>query len=64
MELVEQMCIEEGITDITFICSIALHRFIRPDEFRHCCGEKLFAKYHPERMFNYNAVDKEVCEQS
>mmetsp|Transcript_10495 Transcript_10495/g.38639 ORF Transcript_10495/g.38639 Transcript_10495/m.38639 type:complete len:234 (-) Transcript_10495:68-769(-) len=59
MEVVEEMLIEEGITDITFVCSIALHRFIRPDEFRHCCGKKLFDKYYPHRMKNYNAVDAE-----
>eukprot|EP00899_Mesostigma_viride_P020638 jgi/Mesvir1/28576/Mv00991-RA.1 len=58
MELAEEMCIEEGITDIEFVCSIALHRYIRKDEFRHICGRKLFDKYYPSgRMRNYNAVD-------
>lgn len=60
MDLAERYCIEEGITDITFICSIALHRFIRPDEFRHICGPRLFDKYFKQgRMKNYNAVDEE-----
>eukprot|EP00850_Spirogloea_muscicola_P010013 SM000057S18443 [mRNA] locus=s57:616797:622218:- [translate_table: standard] len=58
LERAEQICVEEGITDITFICSIALHRYIRPDEFLHICGPKLFKKYHPHRMRNYNAVDE------
>lgn len=29
MEEAEALCVEAGITDITFICSVALHRFIR-----------------------------------
>lgn len=58
MEAAEAMCLEAGVTDLEFICSIALHRFIRPDEFRHICGPRLFDKYHPHRMRNYNAVDK------
>ena len=60
MEHCEEIAVEEGVSDITFITSIALHRFIRPDEFRHICGKRLFNKYYPQgRMFNYNAVDKE-----
>eukprot|EP00897_Mesotaenium_endlicherianum_P008575 jgi/Mesen1/7746/ME000407S06961 len=58
MEEAEAMCVEEGVTDVQFVCSIALHRFIRPDEFKHICGPRLFDKYHPHRMRNYNAVDK------
>lgn len=62
LEEAERRCIEEGIdpADINFVCSIALHRFIREDEFRHVCGKKLFDKYHPRgQMTNYNAVDLE-----
>lgn len=60
MEEAEAMCVEEGITDIKFICSVALHRFIRPDEFRLLCGKRLYEKYFPAgRMFNTNAVDVE-----
>ena len=32
MEHCEEIAVEEGVSDITFITSIALHRFIRPDE--------------------------------
>ena len=62
LEQAERRCIEEGIDprDIKFVCSIALHRFIREDEFKHVCGPKLFKKYHPKgQMTNYNAVDME-----
>ena len=62
LEQAERRCIEEGIDprDIKFVCSIALHRFIREDEFKHVCGPKLFKKYHPSgQMTNYNAVDME-----
>ena len=62
LEQAERRCVEEGVDerDIQFVCSVALHRFIRDDEFKHVCGEKLFAKYHPKgRMTNYNAVDME-----
>ena len=60
MEMCEEMSVEEGVTDLTFICSIALHRFIRPDEFRHICGDRLYRKYHAQgRMRNFNAVDDE-----
>jgi len=44
--------------DVEFVCSIALHRPIRPDEFRHICGRKLFRRFFPAgKMTNYNAVD-------
>lgn len=56
MDLAERYCIEEGVTDITFICSIALHRYIRPDEFRHLCGPRLFDKYFPQ-----GAITAHVC---
>ena len=62
LEQAERRCIEEGIDprDIKFVCSIALHRFIREDEFKHVCGPKLFKKYHPSgQMTNYNAADME-----
>ena len=60
MEACESMCVEEGITDLNFVCSIALHRFIRPDEFRHICGRRLYNTYFPQgRMKNFNAVDDE-----
>lgn len=29
LEEAEEMCVQEGITDVTFICSVALHRFLR-----------------------------------
>lgn len=59
MEQAEALCLEEGIEDLEFICAIALHRPIRPDEFRHLCGRRLFRKYYPRRMRNYNAIDPE-----
>ncbi|CAI5513031.1 unnamed protein product [Closterium sp. Naga37s-1] len=57
MEEAERDCVAAGITDIRFVCSIALHRYIRADEFRHICGGYLYGKYYPQRMGNYNAVD-------
>ncbi|MSR82368.1 MAG: DUF2088 domain-containing protein [Candidatus Latescibacteria bacterium] len=59
MDQVERICLEEGVTDLEFICAIALHRPIRPDEFRHLCGSRLYRKYFPGRMRNYNAIDPE-----
>lgn len=62
LEEAERRCIEEGIDskNIKFVCSIALHRYIREEEFKHVCGKKLFAKYFKTgQMTNWNAVDKE-----
>ena len=62
MEEAERRCIEEGVDPscIKFLCSIALHRFIREDEFRHICGNYLYDKYSAlGAMGNYNAVDEE-----
>eukprot|EP01025_Chloroclados_australasicus_P022459 TRINITY_DN23133_c0_g2_i1.p1 TRINITY_DN23133_c0_g2~~TRINITY_DN23133_c0_g2_i1.p1 ORF type:complete len:582 (-),score=54.49 TRINITY_DN23133_c0_g2_i1:240-1985(-) len=60
MEEVESLCVQQGLNNIKFICSIALHRYIRPDEFRHICGRKLYNKYFSQgRMINFNAVDKQ-----
>lgn len=48
------------ISDDDGRASAPVCRFIRPDEFRHICGKRLFDKYYPQgRMFNFNAVDEE-----
>ena len=46
LEEAERRCVEEGVDarDVKFVCSIALHRYIREEEFRHVCGAKLFRK--------------------
>lgn len=62
LEEAERRCVEEGVDarDVKFVCSIALHRYIREEEFRHVCGAKLFRKYHGAgQMTNWNAVDRE-----
>ena len=62
LEEAERRCMEEGIDarDVKFVCSIALHRYIREEEFRHVCGAKLFRKYYGTgQMTNWNAVDRE-----
>ena len=62
MEECERRCVEEGVDPrcVKFVCSIALHRFIRPDEFRHICGDYLYDKYSKlGATSNYNAVDEE-----
>ena len=62
LEEAERRCVEEGIDsrDVKFVCSIALHRYIREEEFRHVCGAKLFRKYYGTgQMTNWNAVDRE-----
>ena len=39
----ERRCVEEGVDarDVKFVCSIALHRYIREEEFRHVCGAQV-----------------------
>lgn len=62
MEECERRVVEEGVDPscVKFVCSIALHRFIRPDEFRHICGDYLYDKYSKlGATSNYNAVDEE-----
>ena len=62
LEEAERRCVEEGVDarDVKFVCSIALHRYIREEEFRHVCGAKLFRKYYGAgQMTNWNAVDRE-----
>ena len=62
MEECERRVVEEGVDPscVKFVCSIALHRFIRPDEFRHICGDYLYDKYSElGAVSNYNAVDEE-----
>jgi lactate racemase len=62
LEEAERRCVEEGVDprDVKFVCSIALHRYIREEEFRHVCGAKLFRKYYGKgQMTNWNAVDRE-----
>lgn len=46
MEEAEALCVEAGITDITFICSVALHRFIRWAAIHHCVAARPFTTHH------------------
>ena len=62
LEEAERRCVEECVDprDVKFVCSIALHRYISEEEFRHVCGAKLFRKYYGKgQMTNWNAVDRE-----
>ncbi len=46
-----------GVTDITLICAICLHRRCTPKELRHMVGPTVFKRFWPDRLRNHDAED-------
>lgn len=57
-EIVDQAA-EAGIEDLEIIVAIGLHRKMTGDEIRHMVGDRVFAAFWPERLYNHDAEDPE-----
>ena len=48
-----------GVTDIHLIAAIALHRKMTPGELKRILGKKIFNAFYPDKLYNYDAEDRE-----
>ena len=59
VERVLEVLAEHGVDDVHLIAALGLHRRMTPRELRRSLGRKVFNQYHPDRLYNHDAEDKE-----
>jgi hypothetical protein len=57
LEIVCEMLADHGVDDVHIIVATSLHRRMTEEEIRRMVGEKVFAAYWPERLYNHDACD-------
>ena len=57
MEEVIEMAADAGVEDIHVIAALGLHRRMTADEIRHIVGDRIFASFWPDRLYNHDAED-------
>jgi lactate racemase len=50
---------DAGIDDIHLIAALGLHRRMTPAELKERLGAKIFNQFHPDRLYNHDAEDRE-----
>lgn len=48
-----------SITDIHLIAALGLHRRMTPAELKRVLGKRIFNAFYPDKLYNYDAEDKE-----
>lgn len=46
-----------GVDDVELVIALALHRRITVAEMKHICGEEIFKRYYPKKLYNHDACD-------
>ena len=59
IEKVVSKLAEKGIDDIHIVAALGLHRRMTPGELKRTVGPKVFKAYHPDRLYNHDAEDKD-----
>lgn len=59
IEKVLEKAAARGVEDIHLIAALGLHRRMTPKELKRILGAKIFNAFHPDRLYNYDAEDKE-----
>src|SRR4051795_3489980 len=57
IEQVLERAYRAGVEDIHLIAALALHRRMTPDELRRTVGQRVFAEFFPDRLYNHDAED-------
>jgi hypothetical protein len=57
IEQVLERAYRAGVDDIHLIAALAVHRRMTPDELRRTVGDRVFAEFHPDRLYNHDAED-------
>lgn len=48
-----------GVDDIHLVAALGLHRRMTPRELKRVVGPRVFKQYHPDRLYNHDAEDKD-----
>jgi lactate racemase-like protein len=59
LEIVCEMLADHGVDDVHIVVATSLHRRMTDAEIRRMVGDKIFAAFHPERLYNHDACDPE-----
>ena len=50
---------EHGVEDIHIVAALGLHRRMTPGELKRVMGSRIFKAFHPDRLYNHDAEDKD-----
>jgi len=59
IEKVLEKLTRAGVEDIHLMAALGLHRRMTPGELKRALGTKVFNAFHPHRLYNFDAEDKE-----
>lgn len=59
LEVVLALLADHGVDDVTMIIANCLHRRMTAAEVKRMVGEKIFAAYWPDKLYNHDAEDEE-----
>ena len=59
IEILIEKLATAGIDDIHLIAALGLHRRMTPAELKRALGAKVFNEFHPDRLYNHDAEDKD-----
>ncbi len=57
LEIVLAMLADHGVDDVEIIIATSIHRRMKAAEVRHMVGDRVFAAYWPDRLYNHDAED-------
>src|SRR5579864_271777 len=57
IEEVLELAADAGVEDVHLIAANSLHRRMNADEIRHIVGERVFAAFWPDRLYNHDGED-------
>jgi len=59
LTIVLELLADHGIDDYEMIIALGIHRRMRDWEVRHMVGDRIFDRYWPDRLYNFDAEDRE-----
>lgn len=59
LEVVLGLLADYGIDDVHLIIATSLHRRMTPEEIRRMVGNRVFRAFHPDRLYNHDAEDRQ-----
>ena len=48
-----------GVDDVHLVAALGVHRRMTPGELRHVVGPRVFKAFHPHRLYNHDAEDRD-----
>lgn len=59
LTIVLALLADYAVDDIEIIIATSVHRRMKAFEVRHVVGDRIFAKYWPDKLYNHDAEDKD-----